>query len=34
VAVLFGLVTAARRDPELSALLSSLIVEPPRQAIA
>jgi len=34
VAVLFGLVTAARRDPELSALLSSLIVERPRQAVA
>jgi len=34
VAVVFGLVTAARRDPELSALLSSLIVERPRQAIA
>jgi len=34
VAVLFGLVTAARRDPELSALLSSLIAERPRQAMA
>jgi AcrR family transcriptional regulator len=34
VAVLFGLVTAARRDPELSALLSSVIVERPRQAVA
>ena len=34
VAVLFGLVTAARRDPELSAVLSSLIVERPRQAVA
>jgi len=34
VAVLFGLVTAARRDPELSALLSGLIVERPRQAVA
>ena len=34
VAVLFGLVTAARRDPELGALLSSLIIERPRQAIA
>jgi len=34
VAVLLGLVTAARRDPELGALLSSLIVERPRQAVA
>jgi AcrR family transcriptional regulator len=34
VAVLFGLVTAARRDPELSAMMSSLIIERPRQAIA
>jgi AcrR family transcriptional regulator len=34
VAVLFGLVTAARRDPELGALLSSLIVGRPREAIA
>ena len=34
VAVLFGLVTAARRDPELRELLSSLIVERPRQAVA
>jgi AcrR family transcriptional regulator len=34
VAVLFGLVPAARRDPELRALLSSLIVERPRQALA
>ena len=34
VAVLLGLVTAASRDPELSALLSSVIVERPRQAVA
>ena len=34
VAVLFGLVTAARRDPELGRLLSSVIVERPRQAVA
>ncbi|HTX54920.1 MAG TPA: TetR/AcrR family transcriptional regulator [Candidatus Baltobacteraceae bacterium] len=34
VAVLFGLVTAARRDPELGRLLSDMIVERPRQAIA
>jgi AcrR family transcriptional regulator len=34
VAILVGLITAARRDPELGALLSSLIVERPRQALA
>jgi AcrR family transcriptional regulator len=34
LAVLFGLVTAARRDPELSELLSNLIVQRPRQAVA
>jgi AcrR family transcriptional regulator len=34
VAVLFGLVTAASRDPELGGLLSRLIIERPRQAIA
>jgi AcrR family transcriptional regulator len=34
VAVIFGLVTASRRDPELSAVLSGLIVERPRQAVA
>ncbi len=34
VAVLFGLITAARRDPELGALLSSLILQRPREAVA
>ncbi|MGO9152962.1 TetR/AcrR family transcriptional regulator [Mycobacterium sp.] len=34
VAVLLGLVTAARRDPELRAVMSSLIIERPRRAIA
>lgn len=34
VAVVFGLVTAARRDPELGALFSELIVERPRRAVA
>lgn len=34
VAVVFGLVTAAHRDPELSVLLSELILERPRLAVA
>lgn len=34
VAVLLGLVTATRRDPELRAVMSGTIIDRPRQAIA